>query len=131
MSNPQDQSFAIRTFDGVDLTTGARINAPGSWKELVNLWIPQPDRLEQRPGTVEFASEVILGEAKQNWVDAADVFNRPPVPRSFDPTDAIYDNPMDDAGNWPDYTAPVGQIPTAGGPYVQAPLGTVLYKITF
>jgi hypothetical protein len=68
--------FPLRDSIGVDLTINARVVSPGSFKALKNLYMPNPGRLEQRPGTLEFAQKVVVGE-RTSYTDNPDDF-RPP-----------------------------------------------------
>lgn len=83
-----ERPFAIRTFAGVDRASNARVRQPGSWYILKDLWMPDPGDPEQRPGSVEFASTVTLGEPsyRDKWPVAPDEFDIPYSYEVLDPT---------------------------------------------
>lgn len=90
MAKQLERRFNLRDFIGVDRTANARVNSPGSWFTTENLWMPEPGRLAQRPGSAEFASKVVVGEKvikKDDWLDPPDDIGLPGVIDRLDPRD--------------------------------------------
>lgn len=123
------QRFNLRQFLGVNRMLNARVLQPGSWYTLKNLYMPTPGRLQQRPGTAEFASKVVIGIITGNVKNGnqADDF---PSSRSIDdvrlPGEANFSN-----------SEPTNQAPhpvsakVGANKYAVAAEDTVVYQISF
>ncbi len=90
MARLEEQRFELRDFLGVDRTANARVNSPGSFFTLEDLWMPQAGILQQRPGTTEFASKVVVGRQQtkndpNGWSDPPDEFGHPGVLNNLNP----------------------------------------------
>ena len=80
------QPFNLRQFLGVNRMINARVVAPGSWFQLKNLYMQPRGRLEQRPGTTEFASQIVVGTASPGDADYPDKPDDFPKPGFLDET---------------------------------------------
>lgn len=136
MASTSDQVFHIREFDGVDRRTGARVNRPGSFYTLQNVWIPEPDRLEQRPGCVSWCHDMCSGHLDLS-AGASDLINdnvNPWRTKMNPATSSIANHGATLGANTTPTVNRWGKVAgsaTVGTDKIPLPYGTVLWALNF
>jgi hypothetical protein len=134
MANQKDERFKLRIIEGVDHTVNARVTSPGSWKILENLYMKEPGRLEQRPGTVEFVQLVVTGEASPDhgsWPGdgASHDFGLPEKLIDFSPEIVI--NNKFGGGLVKVQIPPIGTKVPGGLTFTRPTIGSVVFDASF